>query len=123
MRCRHDGIKSPILPCPSSLPAILAQDPPSMTNDLEQLARWRTIGARHSEEVYDLGLKVLKSKTAGDQGELLVCSRCPSIAHARMGGPRAACDGCAGPGAYKGRYGKSSVQVKRSESRLTHRSN
>jgi len=72
-RCRHDGINSPILPCLSILPAIPAHGTPSMTSDLEQLARWRTVGARHSQEVYDLGLKVLKSGGAGDQGELLVC--------------------------------------------------
>ncbi|WWC92308.1 uncharacterized protein L201_007262 [Kwoniella dendrophila CBS 6074] len=37
------------------------------STDLETLARWRTIGARHSEEVIELGLKVLKSGRLGDQ--------------------------------------------------------
>ncbi|WVR08538.1 hypothetical protein IAU60_005593 [Kwoniella sp. DSM 27419] len=35
-------------------------------NDLDQLARWRTIGARHSEEVVEMGQRVLRGKT-GDQ--------------------------------------------------------
>ncbi|WWD08318.1 hypothetical protein V865_006429 [Kwoniella europaea PYCC6329] len=35
--------------------------------DLEVLSRWRTIGARRSEEVIELGLKLLKSGKVGDQ--------------------------------------------------------
>jgi len=38
-------------------------------SELEQLARWRTLGARHSEEVVKLGSAVLKSGRLGDQGE------------------------------------------------------
>ncbi|WVW80838.1 hypothetical protein I302_102827 [Kwoniella bestiolae CBS 10118] len=37
------------------------------STDLERLARWRTIGARHSEEVVELGLKVSKGGKVGDQ--------------------------------------------------------
>ena len=35
--------------------------------DLETLARWRTVGARHSEEVVELATKALRSRL-GDQG-------------------------------------------------------
>ena len=38
------------------------------TGDLEQLARWRTLGARYSEEVVQLGQAVLESGRLGDQG-------------------------------------------------------
>lgn len=38
------------------------------TADLEQLARWRTLGARHSEEVVELASSVLTSGRLGDQG-------------------------------------------------------
>ncbi|WVQ63302.1 uncharacterized protein L199_001454 [Kwoniella botswanensis] len=37
------------------------------SSDLEVLSRWRTIGARRSEEVIELGLKLLKSGKVGDQ--------------------------------------------------------
>ena len=43
----------------------------TMSNgDVEQLARWRTLGARHSEEVVKLGRAVLESGRLGDQGVL-----------------------------------------------------
>ncbi|ORY31204.1 hypothetical protein BCR39DRAFT_526840 [Naematelia encephala] len=35
--------------------------------DLEQLARWRAVGARRSEEVVELATRVLKSSKTGDQ--------------------------------------------------------
>jgi hypothetical protein len=34
--------------------------------DREQLARWRQLGARHSEEVVELAPKVLKAGAAGE---------------------------------------------------------
>lgn len=37
-------------------------------SELETLARWRAIGARHSDEVMDLAGRVLKSGQLGDQG-------------------------------------------------------
>ena len=37
-------------------------------SDLEQLARWRNLGARHSEEVLELAPKVLASTRLGEQG-------------------------------------------------------
>jgi hypothetical protein len=42
----------------------------NMLSDTEQLARWRTIGARYSEQVLDLAPKVLKSGGLGEQGKL-----------------------------------------------------
>lgn len=36
---------------------------------LEQLARLRTIGARNSEQVYELADQLLKNGHLGDQGE------------------------------------------------------
>lgn len=40
----------------------------AMTVDAELLSRWRTLGARHSEEVLDLAPRVLKSGNLGEQG-------------------------------------------------------
>ncbi|KGB75466.2 hypothetical protein CNBG_1304 [Cryptococcus deuterogattii R265] len=36
-------------------------------SDLEQLAEWRTLGARYSEETVQLAKRVLSSGNAGDQ--------------------------------------------------------
>lgn len=36
------------------------------SSDREQLARWRQIGARHSEQVLELAPKVLRAGAAGD---------------------------------------------------------
>ena len=41
-----------------------------MVSDAEQLATWRTIGARYSEQVLDLAPRVLKSGGLGEQGKL-----------------------------------------------------
>jgi hypothetical protein len=41
-----------------------------MVSDAEQLANWRTIGARYSEQVLELAPKVLKSGGLGEQGKL-----------------------------------------------------
>lgn len=46
-----------------------------MTADAELLARWRTLGARHSEEVLELGPRVLRSGGLGDQGEPSISTR------------------------------------------------
>jgi hypothetical protein len=40
-----------------------------MVSDAEQLASWRTIGARYSEQVLELAPKVLKSGGLGEQGK------------------------------------------------------
>jgi ribosomal protein S16 len=40
----------------------------TMVSDAERLANWRTIGARHSEQVLDLAPKVLQSGGLGEQG-------------------------------------------------------
>jgi hypothetical protein len=42
----------------------------NMVSDAEQLATWRTIGARYSEQVLDLAPKVLRSGGLGEQGKL-----------------------------------------------------
>jgi hypothetical protein len=42
----------------------------NMVSDAEQLATWRTIGARYSEKVLDLAPRVLKSGGLGEQGTL-----------------------------------------------------
>lgn len=39
-----------------------------MPSDVEKLARWRTLGARYSEQVIDLAPRVLRSSGLGDQG-------------------------------------------------------
>jgi hypothetical protein len=44
------------------------------TTDVERLASWRTLGARRSIEVVDLGPRVLKAGGLGDQGEHLFVS-------------------------------------------------
>lgn len=41
-----------------------------MTIDADLLSRWRTLGARHSEEVLGLAPRVLKSGNLGEQGKL-----------------------------------------------------
>lgn len=43
-------------------------------SDLEQLAEWRTLGARYSEETVHLAKRVLSSGNAGDQGRRLTPS-------------------------------------------------
>jgi hypothetical protein len=37
--------------------------------DIDRLANWRTVGARHSEEAIELAGRVLKSSGLGAQGE------------------------------------------------------
>jgi hypothetical protein len=49
----------------------------NMVSDAEQLATWRTIGARYSEQVLDLAPRVLKSGGLGEQGELPYTDVCP----------------------------------------------
>lgn len=44
--------------------------PGAMSTDAERLSRWRTLGARHSEDVLELAPRVLRSSGLGDQGEL-----------------------------------------------------
>ena len=44
------------------------------TSDLDQLARWRTLGARHSEDVVELGSRVLASGRLGAQGRLVMAT-------------------------------------------------
>jgi hypothetical protein len=39
-----------------------------MSSSMDKLARWRTLGARYSEEVLELAPRVLKSGGLGDQG-------------------------------------------------------
>jgi hypothetical protein len=48
-----------------------------MVSDVEQLATWRTIGARYSEQVLDLAPRVLKSGRLGEQGKLPYEDVCP----------------------------------------------
>jgi hypothetical protein len=48
-----------------------------MVSDAEQLATWRTIGARYSEQVLDLAPRVLKSGGLGEQGKLRYTDVCP----------------------------------------------
>ncbi|KAK4688607.1 ER membrane protein complex subunit 2, partial [Tremellales sp. Uapishka_1] len=38
-----------------------------VSSDLEQLSRWRTVGARHSQQVVERATRVLKSTGLGDQ--------------------------------------------------------
>jgi hypothetical protein len=47
-----------------------------MVSDAEQLATWRTIGARYSEQVLDLAPRVLKSGGLGEQGKLPGTNTC-----------------------------------------------
>jgi hypothetical protein len=48
-----------------------------MVSDAEQLATWRTIGARYSEQVLNLAPRVLKSGGLGEQGKLRYTDVCP----------------------------------------------
>ena len=38
-------------------------------SDMDKLARWRTLGAKHSEDVIELAQKVLKTRGLGEDGE------------------------------------------------------
>jgi hypothetical protein len=51
----------------------------TMTVDAELLSRWRTLGARHSEEVLDLAPRVLKSGNLGEQGKVTSKDRASSM--------------------------------------------
>jgi hypothetical protein len=55
------------------------------TTDVERLASWRTLGARRSIEVVDLGPRVLKAGGLGDQGEHLFVREQVAIAALDLG--------------------------------------
>lgn len=40
-----------------------------MSSELDLLARWRNVGARHSDEVVEIAPRVLKGSRLGEQGE------------------------------------------------------
>lgn len=91
-----------------------------MSSDLDLLARWRNVGARHSDEVVEIAPRVLKAGRLGEQGvsgNTLVSELGSSI---RMGSKRAAGSGSAGYGADQTRHGLSSFNDREAELRVSN---
>lgn len=83
-----------------------------MVGDAELLSRWRTLGARHSEEVLELAPRVLKSGNLGEQGQSGMKDRAGHPTDSgRMGSPGTTSYSVIGSGTYIYRHSKSTFTL------------